>query len=182
VRNGRVLPPTPLAAETVDGWERADKPVLLLRLFKETELPEPVQRYLDNEAGQIARIAYKCRTRSPWYVVPDVQVPDFFLTYMSGRQPSLVRNDARCTCTNSVHGVRLKPGVDAAEITELWRHPIVRLSCELEGHPLGGGMLKLEPGEASRVILPDQLHLAGLGANTVEEATLTMRSWRHYAI
>jgi len=28
------------------------------------------------------------------------------------------------------------------------------LSAELEGHALGGGMLKLEPSEASRLVLP----------------------------
>ena len=33
-----------------------------------------------------------------------------------------------------------------------------KLSCELEGHALGGGMLKLELGEAARAILP--LHRA----------------------
>jgi len=27
------------------------------------------------------------------------------------------------------------------------------MSCELEGHPLGGGMLKLEPSEAENVLV-----------------------------
>jgi adenine-specific DNA-methyltransferase len=29
------------------------------------------------------------------------------------------------------------------------------LSCEIEGHPLGGGMLKIEPGEAARLLLTE---------------------------
>jgi hypothetical protein len=39
-----------------------------------------------------------------------------------------VRNDAGCTCTNSVHGVRLKPttGRDI-NLLDAWRSPIVRL-------------------------------------------------------
>ena len=65
-------------------------------------------RALDTDAARVARTAYKCRVRDPWYSVPDVQVPDFFLSYMSGLKPNLVRNDAHCTCTNSVHSVRLK--------------------------------------------------------------------------
>ena len=30
---------------------------------------------------------------------------------------------------------------------------LTRLSCEMEGHPLGGGMLKLEPTEAERLLV-----------------------------
>ena len=52
------------------------------------------------------RKGYKCRMRTPWYSVPDVRVPDFFLTCMSGRRPNLVRNCAAATCTNAVHGVK----------------------------------------------------------------------------
>ena len=99
-------------------------------------LPEPVRRYLGTEEARRAREAYKCRARDPWYSVPDVQVPDFFLSYMSGAGPSLVRNEAGCTCTNSVHAVRLRPMVRpglAPDLLELWNSPLVRLSCELEG-------------------------------------------------
>src|SRR5919199_559182 len=101
-----------------------------------------------------ARAAYKCRMREPWYAVPDVQVPDFFLTYMSGREPNLVRNEAGCTCTNSVHSVRVRDCRAAAYLVTAWESPFLKLSCEIEGHPLGGGMLKLEPGEASQIVLP----------------------------
>jgi adenine-specific DNA methylase len=78
VRNGRVLPPCRLTATTVEMWYRNDDPVLLLHLPKRAELPVQVRTYLDTEDGRRARKAYKCRTREPWYVVPDVQVPDFF--------------------------------------------------------------------------------------------------------
>ena len=92
--------------------------------------------------------------RDPWYSVPDVQIPDFFLTYMSGLEPSLVRNDAKCTCTNSLHTVRIKKGAPARSYSGSWGLPFVQLSCEIEGHPLGGGMLKLEPREATQIVLP----------------------------
>jgi hypothetical protein len=146
VRNSRALPGGPLTKTIVEGWRRADEPVLLLRIAKETRtLPAPVARYLDTDDGHLARAGYKCRMRDPWYSVPDVQIPDFFLTYMSGREASLVRNDAGCTCTNSVHSVRLKDGGTRQDLLNRWDSPFVRLSCEIEGHPLGGGLLKLEP-------------------------------------
>src|SRR5262249_49148070 len=181
VRNGRALPPHRLTTATVEMWCRNDAPVLLLRLPKRADVPAPVHKYLDTEAGQRARETYKCRMREPWYVVPDVQVPDFFLTYMSGREPNLVRNDAGCTCTNSVHSVRLRDGSAAAHLMTAWESPFLKLSCEIEGHPLGGGMLKLEPGEASRIVFPPPAVLSRLNDTIIEEAITTMRTWRHYA-
>jgi hypothetical protein len=41
----------------------------------------------------------------------------------------------------------------AAGLAALWQTSMTRLSVEIEGHALGGGMLKLEPGEAAKVIL-----------------------------
>jgi hypothetical protein len=55
-----------------------------------------VRRYLETDAARVARMAYKCRVRDPWYSVPDAQVPGFFFTYMSGLEPNLVRNDTHC--------------------------------------------------------------------------------------
>jgi len=37
----------------------------------------------------------------------------------------------------------------------IWQNSLTRLSTEVEGHALGGGMLKLEPSEARNVLLPD---------------------------
>lgn len=181
VRNGRALPQKSLTTAVVRQWVKDDEPIYLLRLSKTTDIPQSVKRYLDSDEGYAARQAYKCRVRTPWYSVPDVQVPDFFLTYMSGRTASLVRNQARCTCTNSVHSVRLRDKGIRNQLTNLWDTPFVQLSCELEGHPLGGGMLKLEPREASQIILPSPALLAQLPGNALEDATGMMQTWRHYA-
>jgi adenine-specific DNA-methyltransferase len=179
VRNGRALPSSRVTVGVVARWKRNDDPMLLLRLPKVTNLPQPVLRYLDTEAGWLAREAYKCRVRDPWYSVPDVQVPDFFLSYMSGLEPNLVRNDAHCTCTNSVHSVRLK-GPGAKRYLNAWGSEFVQLSCEIEGHPLGGGMLKLEPREATQIILPTPDTLRRIKPAVISEAINTMRVWRHY--
>ena len=179
VRNGRALPPSRLTAGVVARWTRSDEPILLLKLRKMHRLPRSVSNYLDTDAGHAARETYKCRVRDPWYSVPDVQVPDFFLSYMSGLAPSFVRNDAGCTCTNSVHSVRLKRAGAHRHLAS-WGSEFVQLSCELEGHPLGGGMLKLEPREASQIILPPAAATEPANAPVIAEAIQTMRSWRHY--
>ena len=180
-RNARLLPRESLTTRTVEAWLRRDEPVLLLRLSANQELPSSVLKYLDSAAGRAARGSYKCRNRDPWYVVPDVAIPDGFLTYMSGEGPWLVANGAGCTCTNSLHAVHVKNGTCISDLQAAWHHPLTRLSCEVEGHPLGGGMLKLEPGEASRVAIPRKTFvLSQRDARTLEDGIAQMRGWRHY--
>ena len=181
VRNSRVLPAEELTVQTVEQWRSRDDPMMLLRLPKNLELPVSVSKYLDTDRGKQARRAYKCRTRTPWYSVPDVQVPDFFLTYMSGRMPGLVRNVAAATCTNAVHSVRVRDRNAVPGIIESWDTPFVRLSCEIEGHPLGGGMLKLEPREARRILFPPPTMTSVLSGPEMTDAVSTMRAWRHSA-
>jgi hypothetical protein len=181
VRNSRALPGGPLTKNIVEGWRRADQPMLLLRIAKDAPtIPDAVVRYLDTDDGHRARSGYKCRMRDPWYSVPDVQIPDFFLTYMSGREASLVRNVARCTCTNSVHSVRLKDRGAFQNLVHRWDSPFVRLSCEIEGHPLGGGLLKLEPREAAAVVLPDDTAELSAASALLRDGVAIMHAWRHY--
>ena len=180
VRNGKVLPDRDLTDRTVEQWQRRDEPMMLLRVPRNAELAPGVAKYLATEDGRQARQAYKCRMRTPWYSVPDVKIPDFFLTYMSGRAPSLVRNSAAATCTNAIHGVRVHRRRDVDLIIGRWSSPFVRLSCELEGHPLGGGMLKLEPREAARIVLPSSEKISTKALIESDEAVATMQTWRHY--
>ncbi|HWL92951.1 MAG TPA: SAM-dependent DNA methyltransferase, partial [Phycisphaerae bacterium] len=181
VRNGRSLAGGCVDERRVQSWIAADDAVLLLRLERLHDMPKPVRRYLDSEAGREARESYKCRNRDPWYVIPDVRVPDGFLSYMSGSNPTLARNSAGCVCTNSVHAVHLTNGMTMPRLLRLWSSPLTRLSCELEGHPLGGGMLKLEPREAARVLLDDTAVSSEADAEILKSAVKTMRQWRHYA-
>ena len=181
LRNGRAMPEGRLTAGVVEAWTRNDDPVLLLRLERGQELPASVRDYLDGDAGREARRGYKCRNRAPWYVVPDVQIPDYVLSYMSGRTANLVANPAGVSCTNSVHSVRLRDRGLADALLPQWSTPFVRLSCELEGHALGGGMLKLEPREAGRIAFPTRSAIEAGRHEELEAAIGTMQRWRHYA-
>lgn len=182
VRNGRALPARQLTVSTIHEWRAADEPVMLLRLPKTgmAELPAAVRRYLDSASGMEARQAYKCRVRDPWYSVPDVRTPDYFLSYMSGISANLVRNAAGATCTNSVHGVRVRDVAAMNRIVKHWTSSFTALSREIEGHPLGGGMLKLEPREATRVLVPADDLLPQIDGGMMAQAVTTMQRWRHY--
>lgn len=180
VRNGRILGGPSLGPTDVAGWRQRDEPFLLLRLSGTDVLPLTVRAYLDGADGMRARTSYKCRVRTPWYAVPDVRIPDYLLSYMSGERPALVRNDARCSATNSVHCVRVvQPSL--ARLLAGWGGTFTDLSCEVEGHPLGGGLLKLEPREAARVLLPEPGQVRSADEEAFREALSEMRTWRHRA-
>ncbi len=181
VRNGRLLRGRALTCATVDAWRRQDAPMLLLRLGKSMRLPRSVENYLSSGEAERARGSYKCRNRDPWYAVPDVSVPDAFLSYMSGLSPTLVANQAECVCTNSVHAVRLTASISTGELLRAWQNPLTALSCEIEGHPLGGGVLKIEPGEAARILLSRTRSRDRSTETLVEQGVRTLREWRHCA-
>ena len=182
VRKSEQLPGESVNRATVQRWLAADEPVLLLDLRNARELPAPVRGYLDEDAGQQARLTYKCRNRDPWYGVPDVKVPDAFLSVMCGTRPHLVRNEAACVCTNSLHAVTLRADVTMNALQRGWCSPLAELGAEIEGHPLGGGMLKLEPREVARVPIPiGDLHLTPHDEETLTEAVRHARAWRHHA-
>ena len=180
VRNARALPPVQVNASTVKRWHREDRAALLLRLGKDQHLPPAVLAYLHTARAEAVSDGYKCRTRDPWYVVPDVKIPDYFLSYMSGRRVSLVRNSACCACTNSLHTVRLKDRTAAWRVEGLRLTPLFQLSSEIEGHPLGGGMLKVEPREACNILVPQEGALTRTNARIVRDSVAALQAWRHY--
>jgi adenine-specific DNA-methyltransferase len=137
-----------LAFETGDAAQ-------LLALPRRGVLPPSVRRYLEYGESQRVHLAYKCRTRQPWYHVPHVHQADAFLTYMSGFTPRLVANDAAAIAPNTLHIVRIHPlcVLTAQQLVVSWQSSLTQLSAEVEGHAMGGGLLKLEPSEAERVVL-----------------------------
>jgi adenine-specific DNA methylase len=156
IRRGRAL--SGLRLSTKD-WEQAlsmDEAGYLLHVLPSKPIPRSVRSYLQHGEQLGVHTAYKCHVRNPWYCVQHVHKPDAFLTYMSGESPQLVANDARVYAPNTLHVLRMHPlfTLQADILALLWQTSLTRLSVELEGHALGGGMLKLEPTEAENVLIP----------------------------
>ncbi|MGB8888336.1 MAG: hypothetical protein WCC87_16525 [Candidatus Korobacteraceae bacterium] len=126
-----------------------------------SSLPASLRRYLDYGEAIGVTERYKCRIRRFWYAVPHVRIPDAFLSYMSGEQPVLVGNSGNFVAPNTLHILRFARNSDPFLHSLSWRNSLTRLSCELEGHSLGGGLFKLEPSEAENVlvVLPRAAHI-----------------------
>jgi adenine-specific DNA methylase len=136
-----------------DGGER----VWLLRPSADTEPAGGLKRYLAEGQARGVDSAYKCQIRTPWWRPPCVSAPDLFFTYMSHRYPRLVANTAGVSFLNSMHGVRLRPGVPKAlrnALPLLALNSVTMLGAEIHGRSYGGGILKMEPREAAELPLP----------------------------
>jgi adenine-specific DNA methylase len=134
----------------------ADEPVYLLRLAGVVGPDHPAAPLIAEGLAAGVADAYKCRIRTPWYVVPPVEVPDLFFTYMSHHFPRLIDNRAKVGFVNSMHGLQLQAhkALARAALPLASFNSLTLLGAEIEGRSYGGGVLKMEPREAARLPVP----------------------------
>lgn len=154
VLNGRAFSGIRFSSEDLESALQSNNAAYLLHLNGE-EPTADVTAYLKYGKRKGIAKTYKCRSRRPWFSVPHVYKPDCLMTYMSGLTPRLVANAAQAVAPNTLHVLRLRSKeVSPDLLAASWISSLVQLSAELEGHALGGGMLKIEPREAARLIIP----------------------------
>ena len=128
------------------------------RLFYPGHHPtKAAQNYIEHGLELGVQNGYKCRKRSPWWKVPLSRKPDFFITYMNSYSPNICVNEAGVYCLNSVHGLVLNDkykAIDARLLSLVSMCSATLLSAEIEGRAYGGGILKVEPREASNLLVP----------------------------
>jgi len=156
IRNGRGVNGLVFSGEDWRLLREAGAKNWLVKIRSTAEAGDaPIAAYIAEGLRAGVDKAYKCRVRDPWYSVPHVHIGDAFLTYMSGTKPKLFLNGARAVAPNTLHVVRLRRGamVTPLQLTASWNSALTGLSCEVQGHSLGGGMLKLEPRESGQVLV-----------------------------
>ncbi len=155
----------------------ADRKAFLLALSdqdSEASLPPAVKAYL--AAGRRLGVpdGYKCRVRRRWFAVPATGTPTAFLTYMSNDAPRLVMNQLGAWSTNTVHGVVGNPtALRWAAATFI--NTVTLVSVELSGRSYGGGVLKLEPTEAERVLVATNRPAAAVVTHRLKRADEMIR-------
>lgn len=133
-----------------------DSPILLFAPRKASlqDLPRAARAYIRAGEARNQHIGYKCRLRSPWYVVPATWIPDAFALRQVHRFPKLVLNDAGATTTDTVHRVRFKHGVDPREVAAAFLNSMTFAFAEVMGRSYGGGVLTFEPSEVEGLPIP----------------------------
>ena len=123
------------------------------------EEDEAVRRFLERLRRAGIHRRYKARTRRPWYRIGRVTAPPLVLPSMGSGSLPLVLNEAGAAVPNTFHAVTPLSAGNAGALAAAWSTSLTQLSLELEGHALGGGLLKLDPGEARNVLLvsPERL-------------------------
>ncbi|MDI6772361.1 MAG: N-6 DNA methylase [bacterium] len=132
------------------------------------------ERYIRKGEEDGVALGYKCSKRTPWYKVPDVRVPDFMLSVFKDT-PSLVVNDAGLAASNSLLCGFLRPRCAPEQFIAAWYTSLTLLSCELQVHSLGGGVLVLIPGEVATIRLPAP---GALPTTHIVEVDTALRSGR----
>jgi adenine-specific DNA-methyltransferase len=116
--------------------------------------PQPVRNYLNigEEEGLTRR--FKCRTRTPWYIVPSVYLAPVAMLKRAHNIPRLVLNQANAFTTDTAY--RIKPrGLETRDLVFRFVNSLTCLTAELEGRHYGGGVLELVPTEIERLLLPN---------------------------
>lgn len=171
IEDSALRPIIPKTAQLRSLWLTDSDMAKLPRLFvpPATDLPRGAARYIKYGEKIKVHEGYKCSQRSPWYVPLDTKPPDAFLSCMTGETTRLVLNRTEAVCTNTILAVSFQSGFDDTRRTAYavgTLSTVAQLSAELEGRVSGGGLLKLEPLDARRLIIPpvnlaekDQIHL-----------------------
>lgn len=147
-----------LDEDELDELDRKEQSTYLFFPEDEDKPTPAAQAYLARGVELGVDQRYKCRTRKVWWRVPGVGLCDIFVTYMNGAGPNLCENAANVAFLNSVHGLTLKESVrdlGRRVLPIVYLSSVSQLSAEVYGRAYGGGILKLEPREAARTLVPD---------------------------
>jgi hypothetical protein len=147
---GSVLTTARLAAASREG-------VAATLFYPGPRLSAAAKRYIEWGEGEGVNEGYKCRIRDPWWIVPLVEPAPVLVTYMNAAGVRLVANSSKQPHLNSLHGLYLLRGRAklARALSVAAASSLSLASAEFVGRSYGGGVLKVEPGEAAKILVPE---------------------------
>lgn len=129
-----------------------------LLFVEENEITASLESYIALGEIKGIHLRRKCREREPWFCFDDIPMPDAFVPCMNFERPRIIKNVAHVGSTNTLHQLKFKSHLDdetkrsliASSLSTLFQ-----LTAELEGRFFGGGLLKLEPSDVTRLLVVD---------------------------
>jgi adenine-specific DNA-methyltransferase len=134
----------------------------LLVVPRKNETSRAVNSYFEAFPESTRSVNVTFAKRQDWRLPNDNQIPDAFLPYMHNAGPKIILNGSGVNSTNTIHRLFFKPGIDKTKrklIAISMISTFSQVSAEIEGRSYGGGILKHEIGEASKIqlLLPSDI-------------------------
>ncbi|HZC64820.1 MAG TPA: hypothetical protein VE464_24555 [Streptosporangiaceae bacterium] len=118
-----------------------------------------VARFLRHATAAGAADSYVARHRTPWWRVRLGVPPPIMASYMGRRPPVFVRNQAGASYLNIAHGLYPREPLDPGMLDALAAFLSRSVSPE-QGRVYAGGLIKFEPREMERLLVPGPALLA----------------------
>lgn len=138
--------------------ESEGKAVLFLRFpaISKEAMPEKMSEYIELGEKQELNSRYKCRIRTPWYIVPYIWKANIGLLKRCHKFPRVVLNELGALSTDTAYRIVMNDGYRGREkdLVFSFFNSLTLLSAELEGRHYGGGVLELVPSEIERLRIP----------------------------
>ncbi|HTT53270.1 MAG TPA: class I SAM-dependent methyltransferase [Streptosporangiaceae bacterium] len=151
---GAVLPPGAVLRRVID------LPADLAELTPAERLA--LTRFLRAAVSAGAAGSYVARHRQPWWRVRLAGPPPILASYMARRPPAFVRNLAGARHLNIAHGLYPRDPLPPRLLDALARY-LSQSVTTAEGRTYGGGLVKFEPREMERLLVPGPGLLATAG-------------------
>lgn len=100
-----------------------------------------------------AETGYVARNRRAWWAVRLRQPPPIMATYMARRPPAFVLNKAQARYINIAHGLYPREPLSAVVLERLTAY-LGATSSQARGRTYAGGLMKFEPREMERIVVP----------------------------
>ncbi len=113
-----------------------------------------IRHFLDLAERAGADKTYIGRHRRPWWRVGLHDPPAIIMSYMARRPPRFVLNHCGARLLNIAHGLYPKENLSSDELAGVVRWLNERPQLGI-GRTYAGGLIKVEPGDARRIRIPD---------------------------
>lgn len=148
-----------LTANDIEQLEKENRPTFLLSLDAHDKLPKTITKYLKigEEMGLPNRSLI--HQRKPWYKMEKREVPLLLFAYLGRRNSRFIKNEAGVLpltgflCVYPIYG-------DKEFVENLWQalnHPDTIENLKLVGKSYGSGAIKVEPGNLSKLPIPEHI-------------------------
>lgn len=148
-----------LTSSEVEELDKEDRPTYLLSISANDKLPKSILDYL--KTGEKLGLPNRSliQQRKPWYKMEKREMPPLLFAYLGRRNSRFIRNDANVLpltgflCVYPIYN-------DKKFIENLWQalnHPDTIENLKLVGKSYGSGAIKVEPGNLSKLPIPEHL-------------------------